>query len=325
MPLARPGRSSKADYMGGAGSVVAFAALFMSLGLFATGALAQAANQQTYSSASEATHALIGALQNDDQQALFKVLGPDAKEIISSGDDVEDKQDASQIVQKYQQMHRLVKEPDGTVTLYIGAENWPTPIPLMNKDGKWYFDTAAGKQEVLYRRIGKNELAVIATCRELVDAEKEYYAKPHDGDSGKQYAQKFFSDPDKHDGLYWKTSAGEDESPIGPLVASAATEGYPRDPNQNQSQQPFQGYYFLMLKGQGPSAPGGARSYMANGKEVRGFAFVAYPAEYRSSGVMTFIVDQGGVVYEKDLGARTAEIAKAMTRYNRDATWRKAD
>jgi len=303
------------NHSGGAGSFAALAALAFSFGFFSTPVAVQAQSpapeQQTFSSAADATRALIGALQNDDQPALLKVLGPDGKDVISSGDDVEDKDDASQFVQKYQQMHRLVKEPDGTTTLYIGAENWPTPIPLMSQDGKWYFDTAAGKQEVLYRRIGKNELAVIQTCRELVYAENEYYSKPHDGGSGKQYAQKFFSDPDKHDGLYWKTSAGESESPIGPLVASAATEGYERDPSQ--SQQPFEGYYFKMLE------------IPAAGAAHGGFAFVAYPAMYRSSGVMTFIVDQDGIVYEKDLGHRTDEIAKSLKQYGRDATWRKAD
>jgi hypothetical protein len=193
----------------------------------------------------------------------------------------------------------------------------------MHKGSSWYFDTAAGKQEILYRRIGKNELAVIQVCRELVDAENEYYSKPHDGDSGKQYAQKFFSDPDKHNGLYWKASAGEGESPIGPLVASAAAEGYVRDPDQTQ--QPFHGYYFRVLTGQRTSAPGVARSYLVNGKMTGGFAFVAYPAEYRSSGVMTFIVDKDGIVYEKDLGRNTAAIAKSLAQYDREASWRKSD
>ena len=209
-------------------------------------------------------------------------------------------------------MHRLVMEPNGKTMIYIGAENWPTPIPLVHKGDLWYFDTAAGKQEILYRRIGKNELAVIQVSRELVDAEKEYYSQPHDGDSGNQYARKLSSDPNKHDGLYWKTVSGEKESPIGPFVASAATE-------------PFQGYYFRVLTGQGEKVRGGARSYIVDGKMTRGFAFLAYPAQYRVSGVMTFIVDQDGIVYEKDLGTGTREIAKTLTRYDRDATWRKAD
>jgi Protein of unknown function (DUF2950) len=281
------------------------------------------AGRQTFSSATDASQALVTALQNDDQQTLLKVLGPDAKDIITSGDPIEDKNDREQFVQKYQEMHRLVTEPDGATTLYIGAENWPSPIPLMHNATGWYFDTEAGKKEILYRRIGKNELAVIALCHELVDAQKEYDSQPHDGDSVKQYAQKFFSDEGKHNGLYWAVGSGETESPIGPLVAAAAADGYTRDPNQNP--QPFQGYYFRVLKAQGANAPGGARSYVVDGKMTRGYAFVVYPAEYRASGVMTFIVNQDGIVYEKDLGARTSEIAKALTRYDRDATWRKAD
>jgi hypothetical protein len=211
-------------------------------------------------------------------------------------------------------MHRLVMEPDGTTTLYIGAENWPTPIPLMRKGSSWYFDTAAGKQEILYRRVGKNELAAIQVCQELVDAEKEYYTQLHDGGQNPQYAQKLFSDPGKRNGLYWETSAGETPSPIGPLVASASDDA--SGGSADQKLEPFQGYYLKILKN------GGTRK---SGKMTQGFAFVAYPAEYRSSGVMTFMVDQDGIVYEKDLGPRTAVIAKTMTRYHVDASWRKAD
>jgi hypothetical protein len=275
--------------------------------------------QQAFSSASDAAQTLVEAIQKNDHPALLKVLGSNAKDLISSGDDAEDQNDRNQFVQKYRQMNRLVTEPDGTTTLYIGAENWPTPIPLVHQGSSWYFDTAAGKQEILYRRIGKNELAAIAVCRELVDAQKEYYAEPHDGDKN-QYAQKLYSDPGKHNGLYWQASSDEPASPIGPLVAAAAQEGYGEAADQEH--QPFQGYYFQILKGEGR---GSAHSYIVDGKMTRGFAFVAYPAEYRSSGVMTFVVSQDGIVYEKDLGPRAAEIAKKLTRYDRDATWRKAD
>jgi hypothetical protein len=281
------------------------------------------AGQQTFSSALEATKALVTALKKDDQPALLKVLGLNSKEIISSGDEAEDKTNRDQFVQKYQQMHRLVTEPDGTTTLYIGAENWPTPIPLVHKDKTWYFDTAAGKQEILYRRIGKNELSVIQVCRELADAEKEYYAQPHDGATERQYAQKFSSDPGKHNGLYWEASSEKAASPIGPLVAVAANEDYPQAPDRNL--QPFQGYYFRILKSQGAKAPGGARSYTVDGKMTGGFAFLAYPAVYRSSGVMAFLVNQDGVVYEKDLGPKTAEMGRTMMRYDPDSSWRKAD
>ena len=325
------------------GSLVAFTALVVCIGLLPTEAGSQSAGQQSTSpvhntmarkttsapvgeeifpSAGEATQALVTAIQNNDQPALLKVLGPDAKDIISSGDDAEDRENRAQFVQKYQEMHRLVTEPDGSTTLYIGAENWPTPIPLMHIARGWYFDTTAGKQEVMYRRVGKNELAAITICRELVDAQKEYYGQPHDG-ADKQYARKFVSDSGTHNGLFWTPPPGETDSPIGPLLAFAAAEGATKDPNHES--QPFQGYYFRVLAAQGPNAPGGARSYIVDGKMTRGFAFLAYPAEYRSSGVMTFIVNQDGIVYEKDFGPRTAEIVKSLTRYDRDATWRRAD
>jgi hypothetical protein len=280
------------------------------------------AGQETFPSPREAVDALVAAVKKDDEAALLKVLGPNAKGVISSGDDAEDKSDRNQFVHKYRQMHRLVTEPDGTTTLYIGAENWPTPIPIVHKGDSWYFDTAAGKQEILYRRIGKNELAAIQVCRELVDAEKEYHAQSHDGEKD-QYAQKVYSDPGKHNGLYWQASSGEPASPIGPLVASAAKGGYGNAAEQEH--QPFQGYYFQILTAQGGKTHGRAESYVVDGKMTRGFAFIAYPAEYRSSGVMTFVVGQDGIVYEKDLGPRTAEMAKTLTRYDRDASWRKAD
>lgn len=277
------------------------------------------AGQETFHSAGAAAKALVAALKAEDQPALLKILGPAGKDIVSSGDPVEDKNQRQEFVQKYDQMHRLVMEPDGTTTLYIGAENWPTPIHLDHQGKSWYFDAVGGKQEILYRRVGRNELAVIQVCHELVDAEKEYYGQPHDGNSENQYAQKFHSDPGKHNGLYWEASAGESESPIGPLMASAAADGYSPD----QEHQPFHGYYFRILKAQ--KGPHGAKSYIDDGKMTKGFAFVAYPAEYRSSGVMTFIVDQDGIIYEKDLGRRTPEIAKTLTTYSRDTTWRKAD
>ena len=282
---------------------------------------AQQPGQETFSSASAASHALAKAAQSNDQSTLLSILGPDAKDLISSGDPAEDKSAREEFVQKFKQMHRLVNEPDGTTTLYIGAENWPTPIPLLHKGNAWYFDTPDGKKEVLYRRIGKNELAAIQVCREVVDAEKEYYSQPHDGESQQQYAGKLSSDPGKHNGLYWETSSGHQESPIGPLVAAASADGGAGNPDHKS--QPFMGYYFRILTAQ--KTRKGASSYIVDGKMTGGFALLAYPAQYRSSGVMTFIVDQDGIVYEKDFGARTAAAAKALTRYERDASWRAAD
>jgi hypothetical protein len=284
---------------------------------------AQEHGQKTFASATAACQALVAAVQADNRQALLAILGPEAKGIISSGDPVEDRDNRLDFVQKYEQMHRLVTELDGETTLYIGAENWPTPIPLVEKNGAWYFDTAAGSQEVLYRRVGRNELTVIAVCRELVDAQKEYYGEQHPGESTHQYARKIFSDPSRQDGLYWKAGTGGTESPIGPFIAAASAEGYSHSPLGKQ--EPFHGYYFHVLTAQGPDAPGGAGSYIVDGKMTGGFAFVAFPAEYRSSGVMTFIVNQDGTVYEKDLGPRTTELAKSMTTYNPDKTWKPAE
>lgn len=310
--------------MGAAASIAAFSAFTLCVAL---AALARPAAQQpgrkTFTSAVQAGEALVAALEANDQNALLGILGPDAKDILSSGDPVEDASNRAEFVRKYRQMHRLVAEPDGNTTLYIGAENWPTPIPLVESGGLWYFNTAAGRQEILFRRIGRNELAAIQVCHELVDAEKEYYAKPHDGGSVHEYARKFFSDPDRHDGLYWPAASSEEESPIGPLVASAAAEDY--RPHSGPPRQPFQGYYFRLLTAPGANGQGGVQSYIVDGKMTGGFAFLAFPAQYRSSGVVTFLVDQDGVVYEKNLGPRTEEIAKTLTRYRRDATWRKAE
>jgi hypothetical protein len=215
-------------------------------------------------------------------------------------------------------MHRLVKEPDGTTTLYIGAENWPTPIPLVNHGDSWYFDTEAGKKEILYRRIGQNEISSIRVCQELVASQKEYYSAQHN-----EYAEKIFSDEGQHNGLYWKAVDGAPESPIGPLVAAAVAEAYSK--SQGDAPTPYQGYYFHILTRQGKNGPSGAKSYVVNGKMTGGFAFVAYPAEYRSSGVMTFIVNQDGVVYEKDLGKKTDVVAKNMKEYNPNSSWQKAE
>jgi hypothetical protein len=287
-------------------------------GCFSVSAMAQPAGQKTFSSAEEASTALVTAAQNNDEKAMLEILGPDGKQIVSSGDDIEDADSRANFVHKYQEMHRLVKEPDGTTTLYIGAENWPTPIPLVNKGNSWYFETEAGKKEILYRRIGLNELSAISVCQELVAAEKEYSSTQHG-----EYAQKVFSDEGQHNGLYWKAAEGTPQSPVGPMVASAVVNGYVK--TQDGAPSPYRGYYFRVLTRSGKSAPGGAKSYIVNGKMTEGFAFVAYPAEYRSSGVMTFLVNQDGEVYQKDLGKKTDVRARAMKEYDPNSTWQKAD
>ena len=277
------------------------AAVLILAASFSTGAVAQQAGQKTFGSAQDAVQALATAAQNNDEKAMLAILGPSGKELVHSGDDVEDADSHATFAKRYQEMHRLVMEPDGTTVLYIGAHNWPCPIPLLHKASVWYFDTEAGKKEILYRRIGRNEISAIHICRELVAAQKEY-ADQHSG----EYARKIFSDEGQHNGLYWKAAAGEPQSPIGPLVADAVANGYAE--NQNSAPTPYRGYYFHVLAG----------------GDKTGFAFVAYPAVYRSSGVMTFIVNQDGVVYEKDLGKKTEAAANAMKKYA-TAGWHKAE
>jgi len=274
------------------------------------GAVAQEKGQKTFSSAEDASQALVKAAQDNDEKTLIEIVGKSAKEIISSGDDKQDAQHRAHFVKRYEEMHRLFKEPDGTTTLYVGVDNWPTPMHLVNKGNVWYFDGEAAKQAVLFRRIGKNEISTIRVCEQLAAAQKEYFAMQN------VYAAKIASDPDQKNGLYW---SGEPKSPIGPKIATADTT------SKNPSAAPFRGYYFRVLADQGKDAPGGAKSYMIDGKMTGGFAIVAYPAEYRSSGVMTFIVGSDGVVHEKDLGKKTETEAKAIKSFNPDSSWRGAE
>jgi Protein of unknown function (DUF2950) len=280
--------------------------------------VAMAQGQKSFSSPADASSALFKAMQGNDEKALLDILGPDGKQIVSSGDATEDANNRANFVRRYEEMHRLMKEPNGTTTVYIGARNWPLPIPIVGSGKSWHFDTEAGKKEILYRRVGKNEISTIHVCHELVAAQKEYYSEERS-----HYAEKIFSDNGQHNGLYWKAAGSEPKSPIGPLVASAVAEGYVAGGSGPST--PYRGYYYHILTGQGKNAPGGAKSYLVDGKMTGGFAFVAYPAEYRSSGVMTFIVSQEGVVYEKDLGKKTSDIANAMKEYNPDSSWSKSE
>jgi hypothetical protein len=267
----------------------------------------------------DAGGALLAAGKSGDENAILAILGPDSKQLIHSGDPVEDKAVVSDFVAGYEVMHRWRKMPDGSQILLIGATNFPFPIPLKkNADGQWYFDTAAGKEEVLSRRVGRNELAIINVCRAVVDAQKQYFSQFHDGATTKQYAMKFISDPGKQNGLYWQSAEGQAQSPLGPLAAFATSEGYSVKPDAHAA---FHGYFFRMLDGQTDKAKGGAKDYVVDGKMVRGFALVAYPAEYGNSGVMTFIINQDGALYQKDLGKTTAETASAMTKFDPDAGW----
>jgi Protein of unknown function (DUF2950) len=282
---------------------------------------AQEAGQRTFASAEEASRALFDAMQSQDEQAALSILGPAGKDVLSSGDPVEDLDARTSFVVKYQEMHRFVTEGNGTLTLVVGAENWPFPIPLVNNDGSWLFDTDAGKDEILFRRIGRNELAAMDACRELVDAQRQYFTHAP-GDLSKQFAQKLVSDEGQHNGLYWHGAKDEFDSPIDPLIAYAR-QNLPTD--QVGEHVPFNGYMFRILTSQGRYAQGGAKNYIVDGKMTTGFAFVAYPVEYRSSGVMTFIVDASRTVYEKDLGPDTTKLAQAMTVYDPDSTWHKAE
>jgi Protein of unknown function (DUF2950) len=274
---------------------------------------------RVFASPELASIALTEAANSGDQNALLAIFGPESKDIILSGDPVQDKAAVDKFNVAYGVMHRWRKMPDGTQVLLIGADNFPFPIPLKKGDsGQWFFDTAAGKEEILNRRIGRNELAAIEVCGAISDAQAEYFLQHHDDGSTKQYAPKFISDAGKQNGLYWDSPEGQPKSPLGPLAAFATAEGYSTKPN---SHAPFHGYYFQMLTRQGVHAPGGAKDYMVNGKMLGGFAFVAYPAEYGNSGVMTFIINKDGVLLQRDLGKTTAETANAMNEFDPDAGW----
>ena len=273
----------------------------------------QSDHQQTFTAPWQAMHALVAAVRTNDQAALLRIFGPEGKPLVSSGDAEEDAQNRQEFVQHYEQAHRLVKEPNGEVTLYVGAKNWPFPIPLVEANGRWSFDTNAGKEQILMRRIGRNEMTAIELCHELVAAEKEHFAGAHPGEAG-QYAPYFVAQKGEHNGLYHPVEHGQPE--IGPLLAQAGMQG-------SGEHKPFHGYFFRTLAKQGADAPGGAKDYIVDGKMTGGFAFVAYPAEYESTGVMTFIVNQDGTVYEKDLGPNTAQLAKEMDSFNPDASWSK--
>jgi len=274
---------------------------------------------KTFASPDDAGKGLLEAAKSGDQNAVLAIFGPDSKPIIYSGDAVQDKATAEAFGAAYQQMHRWRKMPDEAQVLLIGADNFAFPIPLKkNASGQWFFDTAAGKDEILARRIGRDELAVIDVCGALADAQAEYFSEAHQGGSAKQYALKFISDSGTQNGLYWESPEGQPRSPLGPRVAFATAEGYNAKPN---SHLPFHGYYFHMLNRQGSHAPGGAKDYVVDGKMTGGFAFIAYPAEYGNSGVMTFIINQDGVLLQKDLGKTTTETATAMNEFDPDASW----
>jgi hypothetical protein len=285
------------------------------------GAMTVAGAQQPFKTAEEAADALVSAVRTGDRSGILRVLGRDGDEIVSSGDEVEDATARARFLEAYDAKHRIAPDGPSKATMIIGPEDFPFPIPIVRKNGTWRFDTVAGRLEILYRRIGRNELDAIQACLAYADAQDEYAEKDRTGDGVGVYAQRIVSRPGQKDGLYWPTAQGEEESPLGELVAQAAGEGY----RIGGGRAPFHGYYYKILTKQGPAASGGALDYVVRGKMIGGFALVAYPAEYLNSGVMTFIVNHAGVVYEKDLGERTAQLAEGMTSFNPDRSWKKVD
>ncbi len=272
--------------------------------------------QKTFTSPEEAVRAFMDAMKTHNKKELSLLFGPAVSE-LSSGDEVSDRADREWFMTAYKEKHSLERKGDDLVILQVGNDDWPLPIPIVRKRSVWYFDTAAGKEEMLNRRIGRNELRVIGTMHAYVVAQREYAGKDRTGNGVYAFAQKFLSTPGKKDGLYWEAKEGEEESPMGPFVAKAAREGYTRQ----ERPSPFHGYYFRILTGQGENAPGGTYDYVVKGDMILGFGLIAYPARYGASGIMTFIVNQEGVVYQKDLGKDTVRTAAAIAKYDPDKTW----
>jgi hypothetical protein len=278
------------------------------------------AAQRTFASPDEAAQAFAAAVKANNTKAMLAVLGEDAQPLINSGDPVADRNARDRFLHSYEEVHSMVPGEGGDIVLQVGTDDWPFPIPLVKSDAGWRFDAAAGKQEILDRRIGRNELSAIQACLAYVDAQHEYYERDPDHDALLQYAQKLASSPGKRDGLYWEAKPNEEESPLGPNFARARAEGYALGKGA-----PYYGYVFHILTAQGPAAAGGAYDYLAHGKMIGGFGLVAYPAKWDSSGVMTFVVNQDGVVFQKDLGPNTAAAAKAIKTFNPDDTWKRVE
>jgi len=277
---------------------------------------------RAFTSPEEAVKALVDACKRNDTQALLAIVGPEGAEIISSGDAVADQTQRATFVGYYEAKHHLKEETPGTAILSAGEEDWPLPVPIVKKGEKWYFDAAAGKEEILNRRIGRNELSVIDVMRAYVDAQREYLSEDRDDDGVGEFAQKVRSDEGKKDGLFWPAKEGEALSPLGPFAAEAVKEGYRK---KEGGPTPYHGYYYRILTKQGKNAPGGDYDYVVHENMIFGYALIAYPAEYGNSGIMTFIVNQSGIVYEKDLGPDTEKTAGAVEAYDPDETWKKSE
>ena len=284
------------------------------------------ATQRTFAAPDAAVTALVDSMRSDNQQEMHDILGGSSDKLLFSGDAVDDKASIQRFLAAYDQKHDLSPDDAGQMVLSVGNDDWPLPIPLVkNVFNQWTFDTAAGKDELINRRVGRNELDTIQTCLAIVDAQREYAETDPQHIGMPVYAEKFRSDPGKKNGLYWKAAEGEPPSPLGSLVATAQSEGYSRSSHTSQGPDPYHGYLFRILTSQGPAASGGARDYLVDGKLLSGFAIVAYPASYGSSGVMTFIIDQDGAIYQRDLGSDTAKLAPQIKVFNPDDRWEKVD
>jgi hypothetical protein len=288
----------------------------VALALLAVGCAGKKEEAAGFATPEAAVAALVAALEKDDTAAMARLLGPGTEDLLSSGDPVADKADRADFLASYKARNSLAADGD-KMLLTVGDNEWPMPIPLVQRDGKWVWDGAAGADEVIYRRVGENELGAIDVMYGYVNAQDTYASEGHDGDPAGIYALKLISDEGMQNGLYWPTAEGETPSPAGPFVASAAAEGYAR----GEGRTPYHGYYYRMLYAQGPSANGGAREYFKDGVLTEGFAGIAWPADYGSGGVMTFIVNQDGVVFQKDLGEDTASVVETIQKFDPDSTW----
>jgi Protein of unknown function (DUF2950) len=277
---------------------------------------------QTFATPDEAVNALVNAVRAEKLEDLRAILGPGSDKLLNSGDRVADTERRQKFVAAYDERHEIAAV-DGRMILKVGNDNWPLPIPLVQADGRWHFDTEAGAQELIDRWIGRNEVAAIRTCLAYVDAQKAFFAfTSQNGEA--QYAQRLLSSPGKYDGLYWPAAEGVPDSPLEPLIAQAREDGYPVD-SSAQGHRPYQSYYFRILTGQGPNTPEGARNYVRNGRMTNGFALIAWPASYGVSGIMSFVVNQDGIVFQKDLGPETAAIAATTKLFDPDLSWEKVE
>jgi hypothetical protein len=301
---------------------VALSASVLALGAVAPGHAAPSTGEETFASPEQAMAALAGAWHSGRASDLLAIFGPAGQKLVTSGDPVAERNARRRFAASYDQRHRIERDGGGEAILVIGKEDWPYPIPIVRNGAAWRFDVKAGAEQILDRRIGRDELNAIAVARAYVEAQRDYAATDPMHTGLREYARQVASTEGKRDGLYWPAATGADESPLGPLVATAESKGYPAPPASAGGRSPFEGYYFRILTAQGPQAPGGAKSYLVNGHMTGGFALIAYPAKWGDSGVMTFVVNQNGIVFEKNLGPDTTSTARGIDAYDPDRSWK---